>query len=335
MSYRPPPTSPALSWRPLTAEDLPAWHDLVQAMEAVDDPAERNTPEDLREALLDGSWKDPRRDSIIGLDDDGVARAFGLVEVLPGDERTIRAFCWGGVHPQWRGRGIGRALLAWQEGLGRDRIAAVAGPTTPGRVLVHQDAHRDDVRRLLQAAGFVPMRHFVELSRLLSDPVHHAPLPHGLRLVPFDASWSEAVRLAHNEAFADHWGSEPRSRESWEQRLLTGRHFRPEWSVLVLDGAEVAGYVLTSAYEQDWAAQGYTAGWTDLLGVRLPWRRLGLASALLAATMTALQAAGIERADLDVDTDNSSRALDLYTSLGYREMRRAIVHGTDVPPSGR
>src|SRR5690606_24269931 len=117
------PDSSTLTWRALAADDLPGWHRLVQTMEAADDPAERNTLDDLREALLDGSWKDPRRDSIVGLDDDGVPRAFGLVEVLPGDVRTIRAFCWGGVDPQWRAGGIGRALLTWQEALGLARIA--------------------------------------------------------------------------------------------------------------------------------------------------------------------------------------------------------------------
>ena len=51
---------------------------------------------------------------------------------------------------------------------------------------------------------------------------------------------------------------------------------------------------------------------TDVLGVRRSWRRRGVASALLAATMAALRTDGIERMDLDVNTDNSIRALDLY-----------------------
>lgn len=174
------------------------------------------------------------------------------------------------------------------------------------------------------------MRVFLELTRPLEEPVPPVAVQDGLRLVPYDPPLGERVRLAHNEAFAEHWNSEPRSREDWERRSVGGRYFRPKWSFVVLDGAEVAGYSLTSAYEPDWEPQGYTSGWTDVLGVRHAWRRRGVATALLAATMHRLREDGIDRADLGVDLDNASRALDLYTALGYRESRRQYAYGKDV-----
>ena len=330
----PPEPVAGLHWRPITADDIPVWHRLVQAIEDAAAPTERYTAEDLHEELTDGSWKDPERDSILGLDDDGVVRAFGHVQVLPGDVRRIRAFCWGGVDPQWRRRGIGTALLSWQEELGRTKIAAAAG-SAPGRVLVHVDDTAVGTCRLLERADFRQLRVFLELTRPLDGDLPEVVVPEGLRLVPYEPALSERMRAAHNEAFADHWGSEPRDRENWERQSVGGRFFRPTWSFAVLDGEEVAAYSLTSAYEQDWEPQGYSSGWTDLLGVRRAWRRRGLASALLAATMRALRADGIERADLGVDMENESRALDLYTALGYRETRRGLAYGKDVPaPEG-
>jgi ribosomal protein S18 acetylase RimI-like enzyme len=319
-----------LTWRPITEADLPAWHELVAAIEAADDPAERNTLDDLRDYLLDGSWKDPAADSLIGLDDDGVPRAFGHVEVRPGDVRSVRAFCWGGVHPRWRRRGIGRAVLAWQEATARRKVEAAAKPV-PARAQVTTEERLTGCTTLLEGAGFRPVRWYIDMSRRLEGtPVPDVPLDDGLRLVPFDESLDERVRLAHNESFAEHWGSEPRTVEDW-QRWTTGhRNFRADWSFVVLDGDEVAGYTLASAYEQDWAAQGYTSGWTDLLGVRPAWRGRRLAPALLAASMRAFAGSGMDRADIGVDSENASGALQLYTRLGYVEQRRGVMYAKDL-----
>jgi mycothiol synthase len=325
-----PPADVGLTWRPIGEPDLPAWHELVRAVEDADAAAERHTVEELRDELVGASWKDPASDSLLGVDSGGVPRAFGHVEVRPGDERTVRAFCWGGVHPQWRGRGIGRRVLDWQEARGRQKLAAAARGV-PGRLLVHAEEGREDVRRLVETAGFAAVRWYVDMSRPLpGPPIPEATLDAGLRIAPFDSGLSEAVRSAHNESFAEHWGSEPRSPEDWQRLTVGHRSFRPDWTFVVLAGDEVAGYTLASAYEQDWPAQGYTSGWTDLLGVRPAWRRRGLAPALLAASMRAFADAGMERADIGVDSENASGAMGLYTRLGYVPVRRTVAYAKDV-----
>lgn len=324
-----PPVALGLTWRAITLDDVPAWHALVRAIEAVDAPSERYTPDDLADELTDGSWKDPARDSILGVDADGTPRAFGTVQVRPGDTRRIRAFCWGGVHPEWRGRGVGREVLAWQEARARQKIAAAA-KDVPGRILVHADEHVGDLRALLERSGFALVRWFLEMTRPLDGAVPQVVLPPSLRLAPYTPDLSEAVRHAHNEAFADHWGSEPRDREDWERASVGGRNFRADWSFVVLDGEEVAGYALSSAYEQDWEPQGYTSGWTDALGVRRAWRHQGVARALLAATMKAFAASGMERADLGVDSENLSGALALYSGLGYSAAHRTTAYAKEV-----
>lgn len=326
-----PPRATALTWRPIAVEDVPAWLELVQAVEQHDDTSERNTADDLVDALTDGSWKDPATDTILGVDDQGLPQAFGVVEVRPGDTRTVRAFCWGGVHPRWRGRGIGREVLRWQEDRARRKVAD-AGRGLPAVMRVHADEHVVPARRLLERAGFRPERWFVDMTRPLDTdhPVPEVALDGSLRLVPLADVPAEAVRLAHNESFAGHWGSEPRSPEDWQRSVVGSRYLRPDWSFVVLDGDEVAGYTVASAYEQDWEVQGYTCGWTDLLGVRPRWRRRGVAPALLAASMRAFAASGMERADLGVDTENGSGALGLYTRLGYRADRKNVAYTKDL-----
>jgi mycothiol synthase len=320
-----------LSWRPIDETDIPAWYELVHAIEHADDLLERYTADDLRDELLDGPWKDPAADSLIVVDERGIPRAFGHVEVRPGDTRTVRAFCWGGVHPQWRRRGIGRKLLAWQEARGRDKIRA-ADKGVPARILLFAEEGLEDRKRLAARTGFSPVRGYVDMSRPLDDahPVPEPALADGLRLVPYQPGLSEPVRLAHNECFAEHWGSEPRSPEDWARTAVGGRTFRPDWSFVVLDGDEVAGYTLAAAYEQDWEAQGYTAGWTESLGVLPKWRRRGLAPVLLAASMRAFAESGMQCADIGVDSENASGAMDLYARLGYVPGRRTVAFAKDV-----
>ncbi|WP_146211251.1 GNAT family N-acetyltransferase [Quadrisphaera granulorum] len=331
----PEPQSPGVTWRPLRERDLTRWHTLTQAIEAVDAPAERYTEDDLRDELLAGSWKDPAHRSIAAEDADGALVAFGLVDVRPGDVSTVRASLWGGVHPDHRGRGLGRELLTWQCRVGRQLIAAAHG-SAPGELVLHSDERLADRSALARAAGFSVRRYHLVMRRLLSgagaSPVPQVDLPDGYRMVPWSPDLDEQVRLAHNEAFADHRGSEPRSREDWQRWVSGHRDARTDWSFVVLtDGPdpEVAAYTVAFAFEQDWV-DGVKEGWTGLLGTRRAHRRRGVGAALLAASLRAFQAAGMDAAGLDVDRENPSGALGLYERLGYAPQQVEVVWGLAV-----
>lgn len=311
-----PPADLGLHWRPLAPPDAPAILALVQATEEVDDPPYRQTLDEVEE-LFEGSWRDASTDTLGGFDADGVLRAGGFAETRPGDQRTVRSFLTGYVHPQWRGRGVGRALVAWLDGRGRQLLAA-SGKDVPGRLAVHLADNVPEHAHVWERAGYRPYRWYAYMKRDLALPIPQVELPAGLRLTAWTEELDEEVRLAHNEAFLDHWGSEPATPESWRQ----GRqHFAPTWSFVVLDETgptpEVAGYTLAGRYEQDWPAIGFTCGCSDLLGVRRPWRGNGLAVALLAASMEAFRADGMDAATIGVDTDNPTGAFGLYTRLGY------------------
>nr|WP_239579034.1 GNAT family N-acetyltransferase [Microlunatus panaciterrae] len=165
------------------------------------------------------------------------------------------------------------------------------------------------------------------MSFLFDGDPPTAPVPTGVTIVPFSDELSEGVRRAHNEAFADHWGSQPVDRTRWQEQLVRA-DARPEWSWVALDGetGEVTGYAMNAAYRQDWDAQGYSEGWTDRLGVRRAWRGRGIARALLCASMRSFADAGLEAAGLGVDSDNPTGAFQLYESLGYRAGETIVMH---------
>lgn len=313
-----------LTWRALSEADLDAYAALVTAIEAADAAPFRTSKEELSE-LFTGPWRDPLNNSLGGFDTSGVLRAYGTVEVQPGDTTVVRAFCVGGVHPDHRGRGVGTAVLYWQTGRARQLLAA-SGKAVPWWIVVYVDDRLTADAELVRRAGFTPARWYTEMRRDLSVPLPEVGTRSNLVVVPWSEELDDEVRRAHNAAFADHWGSQPQTPQTW----VEGRTcFAPQWSFIMLDKtsdrAQVAGYLISGRYEQDWPALGYPEGYTELLGVLRQWRGQYVASELLIAAMRAYAADGMAYAALGVDTDNLTGALGLYERLGY-----VATHGTTM-----
>ena len=60
--------------------------------------------------------------------------------------------------------------------------------------------------------------------------------------------------------------------------------------------------------------------------MRRPWRRRGVARALIVGALLALRERGLTSAVLGVDADNPTGALGPYEAVGFRRERVAIVH---------
>jgi mycothiol synthase len=91
-------------------------------------------------------------------------------------------------------------------------------------------------------------------------PIPEITVPDGVHLAPWTAELDESVRLAHNDSFAGHWGSQPRDEDNWRESVTEHRTFRRDWSRVVIDptgpssdgGTTVDGYLAAHAYPQDW-----------------------------------------------------------------------------------
>jgi len=315
----------------MTPADLDDWFALKQQIEQHDASNERSSRAELVE-VFENTALDPALDSIIGTGDDGVPRAYGWVEPDAAARTHHQAMLSGGVHPEWRRRGIGQAVLDWQVARGRAALAAVAVDSElPARLVAHAEEHQTDRFALLQRAGFTTERWFMEMRRGLTDEPAQPRPETGIAIVPLREGLSEALRQVHNEVFADHWGSQPITEQRWAQ-FAAKETLRPEWSFLALDTAgpaedepPIVGYAIGAAYEQDWAPQGYTQGWTDVLGVVDSYRGRGIAEALLLSSMHAFRHAGMQYAGLDVDTENPTGAYGLYARLGYEPQHRSAA----------
>ena len=173
-----------------------------------------------------------------------------------------KAFVSGGVHPDWRSRGIGRDLFGWQ----LERLAEMRGDAdweveTGAPELDEQAAH------FYARHGFKPVRYFSDMYAALG-PVDAAPLPDGLRATEYRADLSRRLYDAHMEAFEDHWGYQRRPYEKWVAYTVESESFRSDLTRVVFDGDQIAGYVMS--YD---GADGKL--YIGQVGTRRPWRRQG------------------------------------------------------------
>ncbi len=316
-TYR--PQHPLIAyWRPATRDDVDSVWRLMQAIDLADHPNYLMSREEVEEEF-GYSFVDLVADSILGLTADGGVVAIGLVVMPPLQETLVRCFLYGGVHPDFRGRGIGRELLAWQRTRSEQRFAASDKPL-PAWVMASADARAPQSERLLRHAGFEVVRYFVGLERDLADPIEPVDPSETVRIVPFTAALSAKTLVARTDSFRDHWGSQPLSEEQW-QGWLDGT-FRADLSFLAVvdgtaDGEEVVGFVLCQVNEDDWEAQGFSGAYIGMVGTTRAHRGRRIAPALLSRTLAACAAQGLQRVTLDVDSENPTGALGLYTRMGF------------------
>jgi GNAT superfamily N-acetyltransferase len=314
-----------LTWAPPRRDDDPELAALLAAMEAVDQRGETYELADLDDEWR-SVWSHPDTDSIMVWDGRELV-GFVWLSVRPGQREAHKIGQWGGVRPSHRGRGIGSALVEWAVQRATD-VAPTLDAGLPVKLETDAAAGQGDLLAITARAGFEPVRHFLEIARPTSEPAPEPRPVDGLELVPWSPDLDEEARLCHVESFADHWGSEPRTREEWAQWYTGHRAYRNDLSLLAVDpgSSQVVGLVLCAAYPQDWATVPREA-WINTVGTRRAWRGKGVARWLMAESLQRIATADdrFERAILGVDAENPTGALRLYRALGFDEEVRSVT----------
>jgi mycothiol synthase len=251
---------------------------------------------------------------------DGCVGAAGFVATPP--KGGYRVDLVGGVLPEARGHGIGRTLLGWQLGRAEQIHAAIAADSPWG---AHADVSQNDASALALMArfGLAPVRYSFDMVASTTN-VGDRPAPEGVTITPYQADQSHVVYEAHMDAFADHWGFQHRPFEAWSTLTVDSAVFNPALSLVATEGTEVAGYLL--AYDDAIADQIYIGQ----VGVRRPWRRRGLAAAMLAHLLRGAAAAGRATAALDVDAANPTGAVGVYERVGFQTEHTILTCGRSL-----
>jgi mycothiol synthase len=306
-----------LTWRPLAEKDIPAWAELLRAVEAADRMDEHYSEEDLAEEFAAPGF-DSRRGSLAAFDGpDMVAGATLRFGPSPLDAPTHRMPYDGYVHPAYRGRGLGTRLLAWAPDAAR-ALHAEHHPHLPLDLNAGHGARNEAAAELIARQGFTPNRYYNLMKRDLGPDLPPVPALDGIAVLPYAAERDEETRAVKNAAFRDHWGSTPWSAELWRSRFTESASFRPDLSFIAVDQASdrVVGMVITKYYAAETEATGRRDAYVDNLGTLRDARGRGVGGALLAAVLHEARARGFDSASLGVDTQNPTGALGVYERAG-------------------
>lgn len=256
---------------------------------------------------------DPSRDAILAAGD-GRAVAYGEASRTVRDGRSVYSTS-GIVHPDWRRRGLGRAILRHNER--RLREIATGHEDPGGRIL---NAWIDDdaggAQQLLEAEGYHPVRYGFAMRRPHLDDLPQSPLPDGLEIRPVRPEDHRAIYDADTEAFLDHWEARERTDEDFVAMFAAPYLDTSLWRV-AWEGDEVAGSVMPAVWASENEQLGVRRAWLERISVRRAWRRRGLARALIVSALEGLRVNGLDEAMLGVDGENPTGALALYESLGF------------------
>jgi len=241
---------------------------------------------------------------------DGRLVAFAILRSR-GAELSVNGF----VDPDFRGRGLGTAILRATEARARER----GGRRLDNGILATDRA----AAALLEANGYRDVARFYVMTIELEEPPPEPDWPQGLEPRPFEREHARAFWAADDEAFAEEQDYESEPFEEFVERRLESPRFQPALWTAVWDGDEIAATLIA-----DWKRFG--AGWVAGLGVRRSWRRRGLGRALLLRAFRRFYERGERRVALNVHTENPTGATRLYESVGMRVEHEDILYRKEL-----
>ena len=310
-----------LRLRPVTWDDAKAVAQMILEVSIADgDPTVTTTEEDLKRFWSDPNF-DMETDAWVVETQDG--HIVGYQEFYDKQAHAVMVGD-GYVHPQFHGLGIGTSMLRTLEQRARQEMK-LAEPDL--RVYLRNGVPANDLAacKLHESEGYQPIRFSWHMEIQLKEAPLVRPFPPGIELRPFNLEQHNyAVYEAHEEAFSDHWGHVRGTFDDWNHHMVEREDFDPSLWYIAWEGDQIAGYSLCR-YRMD-------TGWVGSVGVRRPWRRRGLAEALLLHSFGEFFKRGRNTIGLGVDAQNPNGATTLYKKAGMYVASEVVVYEKELRP---
>ena len=328
------PVIPGLTFRGFGGEpDYANILAIINGTKEADQVERSDTLEDVARYYSHLNNCNPYKDMLF-IEVDNKVVGYTRVEWFVNSDEVWLGFNLAFLLPEWRRKGLGRVMLRFNERRLREIAAEqIKGGTLDADAVRYFEAYADDgevgKKTLFLDEGYEAVRYGFDMVRPLSDPVEVTPLPEGIEVHPGQPELYRAIWEAAEEAFLDHWNSVPGTEMDY-QRFVTSPTFDPNLWKVGWDGDQVAGSVLNFLNADENAEYQRKRGYTEGISVRRPWRKRGLATALITRSLKMFQEMGMTEAALAVDAQNLSGALRLYESVGFRQTKRSASYRKEL-----
>jgi GNAT superfamily N-acetyltransferase len=215
----------------------------------------------------------------------------------------------------WRGLGLRERFINLAEQRARERTADLP-PDQVSWLEANFSQTQQRAIHQIEDKGYEPVRYFYFMVRSLADPIEDHPLPPGFYQRQLTQEDLRPIWQANQLGFSEHWGAAETSEEHY-QMFLNDPMTNPDLWQIAWYEEQVAGMVLNMLDERENKALNRLRGYTEDIAVLKPYRRRGLAKALITNSMRMFKEMGMEETALGVDTENATGALQLYEDLGY------------------
>jgi mycothiol synthase len=321
------PAIPGLAFRHFRgAEDYPKMVAVITASAEADKMERVDSVEDITNAYSHLVNCDPYQDMIFAEVHDeviGYSRGFWRQE-----ENGSRIYASVGfLAPTWRRKSIGTSMLRWIESRMR-LIAESESARQPGLFEGFVTDGNVGLATLLEKNNYQPLRYFVDMLRPDLENIPDFSMPDGLEVRSVSPEHYRAIWDADEEAFRDHWGFSKPSEEDYQAWLSDKAIFQPElWQIAWdVNTNEIAGQVRTFIRTAENEKYNRQRGYTEFISVRRPWRKRGLARALIARSLRVQKEHGMTESALGADSENISGATRVYEDCGFQVTKRNTIY---------
>lgn len=217
------------------------------------------------------------------------------------------------VHPQFRRRGLGTAL-----------VKELLSSSKDGRLRLWAHGESASSAALADSLGFRRQRILWQMRRSLRSELPDPSFPDSMTLAAFRRGHDEDELLRVNAAsFQGLPDQAAWDRNDLDQRLGED-WFAPEGIIMAWTSSSLAGFHWTKIHGDENSHE--PIGEVYVLAVDPAWQGKGLGRALTLAGLHHLRAQGLSQVMLYVDSSNAA-AIKLYSGLGFARWDTDVLYG--------